>query len=138
MVPLFTLLTTFVILRFGLSKEPRRAARVALALMFTLTASAHFFRPASLSAMLPPQVPAPLAIIYLTGLIELCFAALLLLRANVTLGWVIAIFLILSLPANVYSAVARVGMGGHGPLYLLFRVPFQALLIGWAMWSCRR
>jgi uncharacterized membrane protein len=36
--------------------------------------------------------------------------------------------------ANVYAAINRVDMGGHGagPMYLLVRAPFQLLLIGWA------
>jgi uncharacterized membrane protein len=36
------------------------------------------------------------------------------------------------LPANIYSAVKEVGLGGHGAAYLWFRIPLQLLFIGWA------
>jgi hypothetical protein len=41
------------------------------------------------------------------------------------------------LPSNVYAAFNYVPFGGHdhGPVYLLVRIPFQFLLIGWIYWA---
>jgi uncharacterized membrane protein len=43
------------------------------------------------------------------------------------------VFFLVQLPANIYSALKEVGMGGHGPAYLLFRIPLQIVFIGWAV-----
>jgi uncharacterized membrane protein len=86
-------------------------------------------------------VPARVGIIYVTGALELAGAVgLLVPRVSRLAGLSLIAFLVLVLPANVYAAFNRVEMGGHGagPAYLLLRVPFQFLLIGWAYWFAVR
>lgn len=48
-------------------------------------------------------------------------------------GACLVAMLVAVLPSNIYSAFAHVPFGGHdaGPVYLLVRIPFQILLIGW-------
>jgi uncharacterized membrane protein len=135
MAPLVTLLATFAVAWALTRYRPDRtlAGRVALAVMLFVTASAHFFDRASLVAMVPSFVPARAALVYATGAAELLFAVALLARPRPWLGWVLAAFFVALLPANVYSALAGVGLGGHGPGYLLFRVPLQLLFIAWAL-----
>jgi len=50
------------------------------------------------------------------------------------------LFLVSVLPANIYAAFNRVGMGDHGqgPGYLLVRVPLQFVLMGWTYWFAVR
>ena len=140
MAPLIVLISAFAFTRLFCSRvSATRAARIALAVMLLLTAGSHFTSTAELSAMLPlePMLADPL--VYLTGLAELGFAIALLRRERPTwLGAAIVVFFAVLLPANVYSAFAGTGMGGHGPAYLWFRVPLQGLFIGWAWWSTRR
>jgi len=91
--------------------------------------------------MLPSWVPNRIMLIYLTGLLEWILAvALLNAGTRRSAGWACIAVLILFLPANVYAAVNKIGMGGHvwGPVYLFVRVPLQMLLIGWAYWFVAR
>ena len=140
MAPLVVLLVVFVVAQFWVSNRYRdpslRAARVALAAMFTLTGVAHFTSTGAMVQMLPPLLPGAAIIVYLTGVLELIVAAFLLWRvayATPWLGWMLSVFLLALLPANIYSAIAEVGLGGHGASYLWFRIPLQVFFIGWAL-----
>ena len=134
MAPLITLLLTYGLAWLALRKRRDRTlpGRIALSVMLVVTAIAHFAATDSLAAMVPPVFPAPVLLVYATGVLELVFALLLLVRPSPALGWLLIAFFVALLPANVYSAIERVGMGGHGPAYLWFRVPLQLLFIGWA------
>ncbi len=141
MAPLLTLLTTYTItLAWTKARSHRdpglRAARVALAAMLVLTGVAHFVSTEAMAQMLPPFLPGTVTLVYVTGVLELAAAALLLwhvARPTPRLGWALAAFFLALLPANVYSAFAEAGLGGHGPAYLWFRAPLQALFVGWAL-----
>jgi len=141
MAPLLTLIATFAVARACTGARCHenpgaRAARAALAAMLAVTGVAHFASTEAMAQMLPPFVPGRVALVYATGVVELAAAALLFVRVGRPapwLGWVLAGFFLALLPANVYSAVAEVGLGGHGPAYLWFRVPLQILFIGWAL-----
>ena len=112
-----------------------------LVLMLLLTASAHFFTPQALAGMLPPFVPLRLALVYLTGVLEIALALGIALPATRRAAGLAAIaMLVLFFPANVYAAFAHASVGGHawGPVYLLIRAPLQALLIAWTWWFAVR
>ena len=141
MAPFLTLLVTYAVGRAWtgarcLQDPGLRAARAALAVMLVLTGVAHFASTEAMVQMLPPFLPGCVRIVHATGVLELVAAALLMWRvARPTpwLGWALAAFFLALLPANVYSAVAEVGLGSHGPGYLWFRVPLQVLFIGWTL-----
>ncbi|MGH9366455.1 MAG: DoxX family protein [Thermoanaerobaculia bacterium] len=112
-----------------------RAARFGLAAVFVFTGIGHFVKAREMAEMLPPWVPARLAIIWATGVLELAFAAgLVLPGASRATGIAVIAFLLAVFPANVSAARRRVDFGGHGrgPAYLLVRAPLQLLLIAWA------
>lgn len=135
MAPLATLLLVFTILVFFFRDRVSvsGAGRIALASMLVLTGVAHFTRTEALAAMVPPLFAEPFLLIYVTGIVELLFAGLLLVRGKPIVGWALTLLLLSMLPANVYSAIARVGLGGHGPTYLWLRVPLQIFFIFWAL-----
>lgn len=139
MVPLLTLVSCFLLARLLLRSKPnsnQQAARYALGALWFITGQAHFTQTAALTAMLPPTVPYRTALIYLSGLLELAFAWASIWRPHARLGWAMTAFLVVALPANVYSALAGSGMGGQqGPAYLWFRVPLQLLFIAWSLWA---
>jgi uncharacterized membrane protein len=113
-------------------------ARVGLSLFFIFTAIGHFIKTEEMAAMLPAFVPNRVAIIFLTGMLELLGAiGVWIPRLSRITGWCIMLMLIGFLPANIYSAINRVDFGGHGsgPAYLLVRIPFQFLVIGWAYYA---
>lgn len=51
--------------------EPATRARVGVTLLFLITGAGHFAQPEAMAAMLPPQVPLRVQIIYITGVLEL-------------------------------------------------------------------
>jgi uncharacterized membrane protein len=136
MAPLIALLLTYAVARFVLRHraDRRLPGRIALAVMLVVTGVAHFTRTEALVAMVPPMLPLPELLVYATGVAELGFALLLLARPTPALGWSLAIFFVALLPANIYSAAAEVGLGGHGLAYLWFRIPLQVLFIAWALY----
>lgn len=86
--------------------------------------------------MLPAWFPARVAVVYLTGILELLGAiGIWIPRLRKLTGLCLIVVLIASLPANIYAAVQRLPIAGHdiGPVYLLARVPIQLLLI---VWTC--
>jgi uncharacterized membrane protein len=134
MAPLIALLATYVVARLVFRRRRDRTlpGRLALSVMLVVTGSAHFTMTDALADMVPPALPAPVLLVYASGIAELVFALLLLVRPTPALGWALVAFFLALLPANIYAAVERVGLGGHGPAYLWFRVPLQLLFIGWA------
>lgn len=105
------------------------AARLGVAAMFTLTATAHFAPPLrnQLIAMVPPRLPSPTALVTLTGILEFAGAAALLIPPTApTAAACLALLLLTMFPANIHAAHAQVGMH-HTPLR--FRTLEQALYL---------
>ncbi|TMR99218.1 hypothetical protein [Nonomuraea basaltis] len=122
----------------------RVSAAHAMAVMLVVTASAHFVpatvtvmpNHADLVRMVPPFVPFPDAMVYLTGVLELLGAAgLVLTRTRRAAGLCLALLYLLLLPANIYAVVADVPYNGGGATPLGLRVPLQALYISVALWA---
>lgn len=89
------------------------AARIGLAVMFLLTASAHFTKPKrdELVQMVPPQFPNPAAMVTLTGGLEAAGAVGLLIPPVAPVAAVcLAVLMVVMFPANVRAARAGVGV----------------------------
>jgi uncharacterized membrane protein len=124
-----------------MSADPEYGAVIGISIAFVFFGVGHFIRTEPMAEMLPPSVPYRVTLIYLTGFLEWVLAAgLLFPRTRQLAGWACIAVLISFLPANIYAAANRVGMGGHlwGPVYLLIRVPVQILLVGWTYWFVAR
>ena len=101
--------------------------------MLLMSASAHFSSTADMVLMLPAWVPMRELLVFVTGFWEIALAAALWVPGwNRRVGLVVAMTLVVFLPANIYAAAFSVPFGGHvlGPAYLLIRVPFQVFLFG--------
>ena len=121
--------------------DARNTAALGLALLFTFTGIGHFVQTEPMTRMLPSWIPARIAVVYLTGILELVIAVgFLLSKSRGLAGLVASTMLILFFPANVYAAVNHVPMGGHawGPLYLLVRTPLQLIMLLWVYWFTLR
>jgi uncharacterized membrane protein len=115
------------------------SARWALAVMFVFTGVSHFtkFRH-EFAAMVPKIFPAPMAMVYFTGVCEIAGAIGLLLpqtRALAGLCLVLMLFGIFS--ANVKAAREHLTVGGRPATALWLRLPMQILFIGLAWWVSR-
>lgn len=117
--------------------DPSGAAAIGLGLLFAFTAVGHFIRTEPMAQMLPGWVPGRVALVYATGILEFAIAiGFLVPHSRRMAGWVAAAALISFLPVNIYAAFNRIPMGGHawGPIYLLIRVPLQAIILIWIYW----
>ena len=130
----FVLLTLADRIIPGVYVAARTRARVGLTALLLVTSSAHFMRAESMAEMLPAWVPLRVTLVHATGVLEVLAAIGIWVPAvSGLVGAGLVVMLVLFLPANVYAAFNHVPFGGHGngPLYLVVRVPFQALVIGW-------
>jgi uncharacterized membrane protein len=121
--------------------EIATAGRIGMAAMLLVTGMAHFAFTKGMAMMLPPFVPEKEVIIYATGVLEFAAAAGILLPGfRVRTGWLLIIFFILLLPANIYAAMNHINLktatyDGDGPAYLWFRIPLQLFFIAWVYYS---
>lgn len=142
MAPLIALLFGFATLRLvgflGVDALDgwQPALRGGLALMFVVTAAAHFVgrRRGELIAMVPPALPRPGALVTVTGLLELAGAVGLLLPATAPWAAVgLALLMIVMFPANVSAARRRLTLDGHPVTPLGRRAVLQAVFIAAAI-----
>lgn len=113
--------------------------RFAVAVLFLLTASAHWGkRRPDLIAMIPPGIPKAALMVTITGLLELAGAMLILIPA--TTAWAsagLALMLIAMFPANVYAANHHLSLGGKPVTPIVPRTFLQivflaaVLMAGW-------
>ena len=116
------------------------SARWALAVMFAFTATAHFNKMKhDLVQMIPSGFPAPLLLVYITGIFELLGAAgLLVSRVKVLAGTCLIVLLIAMFLANVNAAKMGVTLRGKPATPLWLRTPMQVFFIALLWWSTRR
>ena len=100
----------------------------------------HFVAPELYVQIIPPFLPAPLALVYLSGVAEIVVGVgVLVPRTRRYAAWATIAMLIAIFPANVYMATSMVvvdGIGGSDPSPLIRwgRLPLQGVLILWAYW----
>ncbi len=146
MSALFLILAVFAVLHLpglrslALFRTRRDKAAAAMAALFLLTGTDHFLHPARYVAMIPPVLPAPLALTYLSGFFELAGAVgLLIPRTRRWAAWGLIALLIAVFPANIHVAFAGLTVEGLpvARWYYWVRLPIQFVFIAWAWWLAR-
>ena len=149
MKPLIVLLVSFVIalivtrLIIG-DFNIALSGRIAMALMLAFTAIGHFAFTKGMVMMIPDFIPFKKALVYFTGVIELISEAGLLISSyQVLTAWLLIVFFIVLLPANINAAIRHIDyqkgtFTGSGLTYLWFRIPLQILFILWTYFSAIR
>lgn len=105
--------------------------------MLIFTAIGHFAFTKGMSAMIPDFFPIKSEIVLATGILEILLAVGLLFPNYRTLtGWILIIFFLLLLPANINASLQNLNyqtgeFDGPGLFYLWFRVPLQVVFIVW-------
>ena len=106
-----------------------------LAIAFVLAGINHFFNPAFYLRMMPPVFPAPLSLIYLSGVFQIFFGGLLLIpKFTRFAAWSLIVLLIAVFPANLYMALNAGFFPEFSASALYLRLPVQLVLIAWAFW----
>jgi uncharacterized membrane protein len=122
----------------------RTPLRYVLSAVMVGAGVAHFVIPRSYAAMMPPWLPAPVVLVYLSGVAEIGLgAALAVPRLSRLAGWGLVALFIAVFPANLHHALSG---GLHhpdlpeafaDPVGAWVRLPFQLVFIAWAWWSTR-
>ncbi len=111
----------------------KRFFRALFALIFLVAGVVHFVRPSGFVAIIPPYLPAPLALVYVSGACEILLGgALLLPRWQRLAAWGLVALLIAVFPANVQMALHPGLHPAWTPFLRWARLPVQGLLIAWA------
>lgn len=124
----------------------RRAKRISLGLLaafYVFAGSMHFARPEFYARIVPPALPAPLLLVYLSGVAEVALGlAVLVRRFRRRAAWGIVALLVAVFPANLYMYTHTREVGepifGVDPKVLGARLWLQLVFIGWAYWHTRR
>lgn len=113
----------------------KRVLRWLLAAFMTLAGLNHFLSPAPYVGMMPAVLPAPLALVYISGVAEMAGGLGLLPRRTRKLAaWGLIALFIAVFPANLNMAINGLPLGERSiPLWALWaRLPLQLVLIAWA------
>ena len=128
----------------GLRRRLKGPLLLVMGPMYVVAGILHFLVPGVYVQIVPPVFPAPLALVYLSGLAEIAVGiGLLIPRTRRYAAWATIALLVAVFPANVYMATSGVVVegipGGGDPSALVRwgRLPLQAVLVLWAFWYTR-
>ncbi len=116
------------------------ALRTLLAVAMIAVGITHFVSPAFFVAIVPKWLPAPLALVYISGFFEIAGGVgLLVPKTRRAAAWGLVALYVAVFPANINMAVNEIQpTGGHMPVAAMWiRLPFQILFIAWAYWFTR-
>lgn len=119
---------------------PKRIALLLLAVFFVYAGVSHFANPEQFVAIVPPWLPAALALVYVSGVLEILGGlGALWPRTRSLAGFGLVALLVAVFPANVQMAVDAQSWLAQGisPWALYVRLPLQLVLIAWAWWATR-
>ncbi|MFW6067607.1 MAG: DoxX family protein [Myxococcota bacterium] len=118
----------------------KRIALWALAAFMVAIGTTHFLRPEPFVEIVPPFLPAPLTLVYVSGACEILGGLGVLYPATRRIAaWGLIALYVAVFPANIYMAVENVPIGGvqPPPWALWARLPLQLVFIAWAWWFTR-
>ncbi len=116
----------------------RTAARLVLGAFLLGAGAGHLLVPQEFLGQVPTWLPARLAIVYVSGVVELGLggALIVLPRRGIVVGWIVAAFFVAVLPGNVHQAVAGTEAFGLSTDAARWgRLLLQPVLVAWALWS---
>lgn len=112
-------------------------ARGVLAIFMVLMGLAHLVAPTAFMRAMPPYLPWPMGLIYLSGVFEIAGGVgLMVARVRVMAAWGLIALYIAVFPANVHMAL-HADQASLAAWVLWARLPFQAAFIAWAYWFTR-
>ena len=118
----------------------KTALRWLLTVFMVGAGANHFISPEPYVAMMPAVLPAPLALVYISGVAEIAGGLGLILPATRRLAaWGLVALYVAVFPANLNMALNELPLGTTTvPTWALWaRLPLQVVLIVWAYWFTR-
>lgn len=110
-----------------------------MALLYVLAGINHFVSTESYVAIIPQWLPAHRLLVYISGIIEVLLACLLVVPATRQLAaWGLIGLLIVVFPANIQMMLDYESAGNPLLWLSILRLPLQFFLIGWAYQYTRK
>jgi len=118
----------------------KTALRWLLTVVMVAAGVNHFLVPEAYAATIPAWLPAPRALVAVSGVAEIAGGLGLIPAATRrAAAWGLIALFAAVFPANVNMAIHHLPLGGHAvPAWTLWaRLPLQAVLVAWAWWYAR-
>jgi len=118
----------------------KQTLRILLTVFIVTAGVLHFVTPTPFVKIVPPYLPDPLALVYISGFFEILGGiGLLIPPVSQAAAWGLIALFIAVFPANINMAVNQIHLDGipDSPFLYWARLPFQAVLILWAWWYTR-
>ncbi len=118
----------------------RRIARVVLTVAMVAVGVKHFADPEPFVRIVPRALPAPLLLVWISGVAEIALGLLVLVPhplARRRARWGLIALYVAVFPANINMAVNGIQLDPSDPIpawAAWARLPFQVLFIAWAWW----
>jgi len=108
--------------------------KIVLGILFVLSGCTHFAFPKPYMKIIPPFLPFPLLLVYLSGFCEVALGVGMFTRFAPWAAWGLVALLIAVFPANIQMALHPELTPKLPDWTLWARLPLQAVLIAWAYW----
>jgi len=115
--------------------------RAILGISLAIVGVTHFTHVEQYARIVPPQLPAPFSLVYISGVFEVLLGiGILIPYVSVIAAWGMIALFIAVFPANINQAINSIPIDGipHSPIAYWIRLPFQAILIAWAYWYTQK
>jgi len=116
----------------------RTLGRLVLAAVLLTAGFGHFASADAFLAQVPPWMPAPEAVVAVSGIVELLLGLALIAtprRWRPMLGWIVAGFFVVIFPGNIsqfITGTSAFGLDSDAARFV--RLLFQPALVVWALW----
>lgn len=118
--------------------DARTFFRWLLAVFFVAAGANHFWLTEFYTHMMPPWLPRPTMLVYISGVAEILGGlGTLIPAARRAAGWGLIALLVAVFPANIHMALEHLSPPGMNlPVWLLWaRLPFQVVLLAGVYWT---
>lgn len=108
-----------------------------MATLYMAAGMNHFWHPRFYLRLMPPYLPAPQLLNYLSGVIEIVLGALLLAKtARPLAAWGLALLLLIFMVVHIHMLQQALHQPGYfmSPRAAWLRLLLQPVLIAWALW----
>jgi uncharacterized membrane protein len=119
-------------------KAVRVIIRVLFGAFFVVAGVTHFTNRDFFTSIVPPYLPWPELLVYVSGVAEIALGVLLMVPATTRIAaWGLIALLIAVFPANIHMAMNPQLYPDTPLAALLIRLPLQGLLVAVAFWFTR-
>jgi uncharacterized membrane protein len=124
----------------GLPQNPIQAGALCLAsAAYTIAGISHFTNVDFFLDIMPPYLPFPLALVWISGVFEILGGlGLLVPKTRRLSSWGLIALLLAVFPANIHMMLNPDQFADIGPPAALYiRIPFQLVFMAWVWWVGR-